>query len=267
MAELVDAADSKSAVRKDVQVRFLFRAQPTKLNTVKAFRGPRLDYISILFYFCMQITDHPLTGAAGRAKDFWYFTYLNNGINFKDIAKPKYKDIYKKQIHFNRSKTIRSSRDKDRTVIAALLKESERIIDKWGNPDKSPDNYVFPILTKDLTARRAHEVIQTHLQSINKYNKKLAITLKLGVDLTTIVARHSFASVMIENGVDLAILKELMGHSSITTTEIYVKPFNSTTRRRNALLLLSEPDTASQIMHTTTRRVKPGMIPQEKTLT
>jgi hypothetical protein len=26
MAELVDAADSKSAVRKDVQVRFLFRA-------------------------------------------------------------------------------------------------------------------------------------------------------------------------------------------------------------------------------------------------
>jgi hypothetical protein len=27
MAELVDAADSKSAVRKDVQVRFLFRAQ------------------------------------------------------------------------------------------------------------------------------------------------------------------------------------------------------------------------------------------------
>ena len=27
MAELVDAADSKSAVRKDVQVRFLFRAR------------------------------------------------------------------------------------------------------------------------------------------------------------------------------------------------------------------------------------------------
>ena len=27
MAELVDAADSKSAVRKDVQVRFLFWAQ------------------------------------------------------------------------------------------------------------------------------------------------------------------------------------------------------------------------------------------------
>jgi hypothetical protein len=38
MAELVDAADSKSAVRKDVQVRFLFWAQATLLGW--------------LFYFC-----------------------------------------------------------------------------------------------------------------------------------------------------------------------------------------------------------------------
>ena len=32
MAELVDAADSKSAVRKDVQVRFLFWAQTPQLR-------------------------------------------------------------------------------------------------------------------------------------------------------------------------------------------------------------------------------------------
>jgi hypothetical protein len=40
MAELVDAADSKSAVRKDVQVRFLFWAQIKKaliVNNFKAF--------------------------------------------------------------------------------------------------------------------------------------------------------------------------------------------------------------------------------------
>ena len=35
MAELVDAADSKSAVRKDVQVRFLFRALGYQ-ETIKA---------------------------------------------------------------------------------------------------------------------------------------------------------------------------------------------------------------------------------------
>ncbi len=32
MAELVDASDSKSGVRKDVQVRFLFWAQEEKMK-------------------------------------------------------------------------------------------------------------------------------------------------------------------------------------------------------------------------------------------
>ena len=37
MAELVDASDSKSGVRKDVQVRFLFWAQPHHPNEVFSF--------------------------------------------------------------------------------------------------------------------------------------------------------------------------------------------------------------------------------------
>lgn len=37
MAELVDAADSKSAVRKDVQVRFLFWAPGKTFSVEKVF--------------------------------------------------------------------------------------------------------------------------------------------------------------------------------------------------------------------------------------
>jgi len=186
-----------------------------------------------------QVVDYPFKefSKEDKARDFWYFTYLNNGINHKDICNLKYKDIVKKEIFFNRAKTIRSSRGKDKTIISSLLNESERIIEKWGNKDKDPDNYVFPILTPGLTAQRVQEVAYTHLQSINKFNNRLAKTLKLGMKLTTMVARHSFASVMIENNVDLAIIKELMGHSSITTTEKYVKPFNSKSRRTTAELL------------------------------
>ncbi|WP_430935671.1 tyrosine-type recombinase/integrase [Saccharicrinis sp. 156] len=39
--------------------------------------------------------------------------------------------------------------------------------------------------------------------------------------VTTHSLRHSFASHLIENGVDIKIIQELMGHHCIKTTEIY----------------------------------------------
>lgn len=49
MAELVDASDSKSGVRKDVQVRFLFRARTSSKDGVLFFRQFPVNLIQILF--------------------------------------------------------------------------------------------------------------------------------------------------------------------------------------------------------------------------
>jgi site-specific recombinase XerD len=42
-------------------------------------------------------------------------------------------------------------------------------------------------------------------------------------DLTPYAFRHTFAVNAIRAGVDIYTLKKLMGHASITTTEIYLK--------------------------------------------
>jgi integrase/recombinase XerD len=59
----------------------------------------------------------PKTEEQKKAKAFWFFSYACNGMNFKDIANLKYKDIEGDVIKFHRAKTKRTKKKKDKTTV------------------------------------------------------------------------------------------------------------------------------------------------------
>ena len=94
---------------------------------------------------------------------------------------------------------------------------------KYRNAGKSFEwQYVFPAKKRSIDPRsgreRRHHVMENGLQ---KAVKRAALATNIPKRVSTHTLRHSFATHMLEHGIHIRALQQLMGHADVKTTEIY----------------------------------------------
>ena len=155
------------------------------------------------------------------AKDIFLFSYFMAGINFKDIALLTYGDIDNGRIYYARRKT-------GKMMNCCLTEQAQEIIDKY-HTDQVEEDYLFPILDRQIhtTEKQILERVKKTLKHVNKRLHELSEEIGLHTPLTTYTARHTYATVLKRSGVSVALISESLGHSDLSTTQIYLDSFEN----------------------------------------
>jgi len=142
-----------------------------------------------------------------------FITAHNTGMRAGELVNLKWSwiDLEEGIITVRNTETFRTKSGNERiipindTLKIVLNKRFPKII------DISKDEYVFTKI----------KGIRLNVDFVSKNFKKISRKLNLNEDYHLHTIRHTFASNLVQRGVDLYTVKELLGHSDLKTTQIY----------------------------------------------
>ncbi|MCK9255946.1 MAG: tyrosine-type recombinase/integrase [Bacteroidales bacterium] len=122
------------------------------------------------------------------------------GLRYSDVAALKWENIRNNFIIIQTEKT-------NEIVNIPIVNKAQTILDK----QKNSNDKIFSIPSN---------------QKYNHYLKLVALYAGVDKNLTSHVARHTFATISIELGIPIEIISKLLGHKDLSTTKIYAKILN-----------------------------------------
>ena len=203
--------------------RFLQREDGISANPFSSLRGPRMEKrlpkilsVEDVDSFLSQPKRDFELGMINRyayLRDRALFeTLYSTGCRISEIVPVKWVDV-----DFARGAMIVTGKgSKERLVIlgsraVAALSEMRAEVERI-SPGMSLEN--SPVFLSDRLGR-------VYPRFIERRMKRFLAEAKLPVGLTPHKLRHSFATHMLDAGADLRSVQEMLGHSSLSTTQIY----------------------------------------------
>ena len=139
-------------------------------------------------------------------------------MNFADMAYLKLENINDGRIDYTRQKTRKKYSIKINASIQEILKQ---YIYK-----KDFDEFIFPIILRTENKILEFKDISERRRRYNHYLKDIAKLIEIETNLTSYVARHSWATIAKHKGVPIAAISVGMGHEDVKTTEVYLDSFD-----------------------------------------
>ena len=214
---IYNLAIQQHIVRKEYYPFDEFKVSKLKESTKK--RALPKETIQKIMDFDTKEIESQYSPLIELSKDVFVFSYLGCGINFIDIAYLKRKNVQSNRIVYSRHKT-------GKNINFPLHPHATELIEKYSN---SQSEYLFPILDEKVhkTELQQHHRILKIIKKVNMWLKKIAEKIGVEANLTTYVARHSYATVLKRSGVNIALISETLGHSDLKTTQIYLDSFEN----------------------------------------
>jgi len=134
----------------------------------------------------------------------------SGGLRVSEVINLKIKDINLAELTIH-IKGAKGNKDRITILPEKLVQNIEKLIS-----NKNLNDFVFASERGgNLTERTAQKIFENALRATG-----------IKKDATFHSLRHSFATHLLENGVDVRYVQELLGHANIRTTQLYTKVTN-----------------------------------------
>lgn len=155
---------------------------------------------------------HDTGGIIGRRDRAIVRMLFSTGLRVSELANLKIENINLRRDEF----TVKGKGSKHRIVF--LSDDAKKVTKEYleARADTSP--YLFVGHDRAKNSREVTPLSPRSIQRImEKYAKEAGITKKI----TPHTLRHTFATDLLRNGADIRSVQSMLGHESITTTQVY----------------------------------------------